>query len=46
MKYNWDTATKSPEGEIIQNATEKYNNGSIKECTKTDPKDAKILPFM
>ena len=42
-KDNWDTGTEALTGDLIRNASDKYNNMvSAKKWTKTDPKDAKI----
>ena len=41
---NWEAVREVPGGELIHNATEKYNNRiTSKELTKTDTKDDKIL---
>ena len=43
-KDDWDTVTEVLAGYLIQNYDENYNNMvSLKEFTKTDPKDAKII---
>ena len=45
-KDDWLTVTEVPAGEIIKNATDKYNNMvAEKWLTKTNPKDAKIIPL-
>ena len=42
-KSDWDTRKERKSGEIIQNATKKYNiTLAAKEWTKTDPRYAKI----
>ena len=43
-KDDWKTRKEVPSRELIQNATQKYNNTvASKEWTKTYPKDAKII---
>ena len=44
MKDHWDIETAFPEIEIVQNATDQYNNMvAVKYLNKTDPKYAKTL---
>ena len=44
IKYFWDTGSEIIASDLIDNATQKYNNVvAAKDWTNTDPKDDKIL---